>query len=260
MKTLLKLLVFCLFVASLALAQQNTLTTTTITSAITTTNTNYIIVGSVTGINAPTLNGGGITGSQSTNGSALFIDNELMQVLSVNASAKIVYVIRGVSGTRAATHAANQLVWIGGDPTWFSGAPVGSHPQGTCTAGALQTLPDIHALDATIWNCGSDSLWGFAGLGLDAYGAPTARTTVADAVYTALPYDSYIAYTSISTARVVTLPAANSMNGKIYTVSDESGSATSMVTITFNTGHCTGVIAAYGTNRCRSNGTSWFNF
>jgi hypothetical protein len=244
----------------LALAQQNTLTTTTISSAVTSTNTNYIIVASVTGINAPTLGGGGITGTQGGSGSALFIDNELMTVISINSTSKTVYVQRGTNGTRAATHAANQLVWIGGDPTWFSGAAVGTHPQGTCTASLLTTLPDIHVLDATIWNCDSGGVWGFAGLTPGAYGAPVARTTVADAIYTALPYDSYIAYTSITTARVVTLPAANSMNGKVYTVADESGSATSMVTITFNTGHCTGVIAAYGSNRCRSNGTSWYNF
>jgi hypothetical protein len=237
----------------LALAQQNTLTTTTLSSAVAGVNTNYIILTSVTGVNAPTLGGGGITGTQGNQGSALFIDNELMQVVSVNTTSKIVYVLRGVQGTRAATHAVNQLVWIGGDPTWFSPAPVGTHPQGTCTVGSLYVVPDIHVLDGTIWNCDSGSVWGFAGLMPTAYGAPMARTTVSDAAYTALPYDSLIAYTALTADRVITLPAANSMNGKVYTIVNES-SGSHMLTSGTN---CITSGATIGI-QCRSNGTAWF--
>ena len=243
----------------LALAQQNTLTTTTISSAVTSTNTNYIIVASVTGINAPTLGGGGITGTQGNSGSALFIDNELMTVISINSSSKTVYVQRGTNGTRAATHAANQLVWIGGDPTWFSGAAVGTHPQGTCTAANLYIVPDIHILDGTIWNCGSDGFWGFAGLGLDAYGSPMAKTAVTGN-YTAKPWDKYLAYTSTSSAYTLTLPAASSLNGKVYVIVDESGHAASdNITVTTANG-CASITANYGSCRIRSNGTAWFAF
>lgn len=241
----------------LALAQQNTLTTTTISSAVTSTNTNYIIVASVTGINAPTLGGGGITGTQGGSGSALFIDNELMTVISINSSSKTVYVQRGTNGTRAATHAANQLVWIGGDPTWFSGATVGTHPQGTCTAANLYIVPDIHILDGTIWNCDSGSVWGFAGLTPGAYGAPVARTTVTTGNYTALAWDSIIEYTALAGTSVVTLPAANSMNGKIYTIVNAVAADFSITAGT----NCVLTAAINTINpaaiQCRSNGTIW---
>lgn len=58
------------------------------------------------------------------------------------------------------------------------------------------------------------------------------RTAVADANYTAITIDRTIAYTSISSARVVTLPRANSLPpGFVLTVQDESGSASATNTV-----------------------------
>jgi hypothetical protein len=245
--------------------QQNTFTTTTLAVAVSAPGTTGLqtcfTVASGTGINAPTFGNGPFGGGQGSVGSALFVDNELMQVTSISGAN--VCVARGQAGTRAAPHASGQLVWIGGDPTWFSGAPVGTHPQGTCTVASLVTQPDIHYLDGTIWNCDSGSVWGFAGLTPGAYGAPVARTTVNDAAYTAKVWDSIIAYTALSATRAVTLPPATSMNGKIYTVIDESGAAgTDAITITASSGtvHCTSVAVNYSSVQCRSNGTGWYDF
>lgn len=58
-------------------------------------------------------------------------------------------------------------------------------------------------------------------------------TTVADAAYTiTATSDIYVAYTSISTTRTVTLPAASGFTGKIIWVGDNSGSVTASVKIT----------------------------
>lgn len=64
---------------------------------------------------------------------------------------------------------------------------------------------------------------------------PTSRTAVNNANYTALATDEVVAYTAISAARTVTLPAASAYPvGKALVIMDESGgcSATNTITIT----------------------------
>jgi hypothetical protein len=59
------------------------------------------------------------------------------------------------------------------------------------------------------------------------------HTTVADANYTALSTDQLVAYTSITAARIVTLPAAATVNaGQPIVIADESGSCSATNTIT----------------------------
>lgn len=93
------------------------------------------------------------------------------------------------------------------------------------------------------------------------------RTAIADAAYTALATDHRICFTSISAARVVTVPAAASSNkGQEYFIKDESGSASGANTIAVApaSGTIDGVAskvvvnAAYGFTRVYSNGTAWF--
>jgi hypothetical protein len=58
------------------------------------------------------------------------------------------------------------------------------------------------------------------------------RVTVANAAYTVLTTDTYVAYTSIAAARTVTLPAASTVPaGRVLTIADESGSASTTNTI-----------------------------
>ena len=63
----------------------------------------------------------------------------------------------------------------------------------------------------------------------------TVRTPINDAAYLATDKDVTIAYTAISAARIVSLPAANSVQGgKIFRVVDESGSCSAVNTITID--------------------------
>jgi hypothetical protein len=65
--------------------------------------------------------------------------------------------------------------------------------------------------------------------------AATTRTTVADASYAAQPTDRTIAYTSITAARIVSLPAASTYPvGATLRVMDESGAASATRTITLD--------------------------
>ena len=94
------------------------------------------------------------------------------------------------------------------------------------------------------------------------------RTPVADTTYTVLPTDFLISYTSISASRVVTLPAPSAaLAGLEIKIKDESGSATSLITITATpaSGLIDGasslvvVNAAYGHATLFCNGSAWFS-
>src|SRR5271166_4130912 len=91
------------------------------------------------------------------------------------------------------------------------------------------------------------------------------RTAVADAAYTVLTSDRMVAYTSLSAARAVALPAASAYpTGTPLTIIDESGSCSATNTITVNragsdtiNGATSAVLAtAYGHLAIESNGSS----
>jgi hypothetical protein len=91
------------------------------------------------------------------------------------------------------------------------------------------------------------------------------RTTVADANYTILLTDMTVAYTSITAARVATLPSVSSASSQEFTVKDESGSCSvsNTITVTPASGTIDGAAnlvlnAAYAKTTVYSNGTNWF--
>jgi hypothetical protein len=113
----------------------------------------------------------------------------------------------------------------------------------------------------------------FTGLALDrSTGAVTlgnARTAIADANYVALATDREIAYTSITAARTVTLPAASAFpSGHALLVLDESGSVSQANALTISpagsdtiNGSTAGVVIVGRFGYCRliSNGLSKWN-
>jgi hypothetical protein len=93
------------------------------------------------------------------------------------------------------------------------------------------------------------------------------RTAVADANYTVLASDLTVAYTSLTAARVVTLPAqgASLPAGQEFTVKDESGACdgTKTITITPPSGTIDGAAnlvlnVAYAKAAVYTNGANWF--
>jgi hypothetical protein len=88
---------------------------------------------------------------------------------------------------------------------------------------------------------------------------------IADAAYTVLATDGTVIYTSITAARIVTLPAANAVQaGYKVLVSDSSGSASGVNTITLtragadtiNGGTTAAIILPYGCREVMSDGVS----
>lgn len=66
-------------------------------------------------------------------------------------------------------------------------------------------------------------------------GRKVKRTAVSDAGYTVLSTDEIIAYTALTAGRTATLPNATGNSGQIFTIKDETGSA-SLYNITIATG------------------------
>jgi hypothetical protein len=91
------------------------------------------------------------------------------------------------------------------------------------------------------------------------------RTAINDAGYSALPSDYLIAYTSLTAARTVTLPAATGMNNHILIIKDESGAAgTYNISVNVTAGGSIDGAASkvlstnYGVIEVYSNGSQWF--
>lgn len=257
MKTIRKILML-LGLPVLALAQTNILATTTLSAAVPAplggATSTTVTLASCTAVKAPSLVNG-------TQGSTLFTWlGEAMQVTAVpSTSPCLVNVMRGMfNPTKAFAHPSGELVFVG-DPQGFSGAPVGTHPEGVCALGAINYYPDIHTLDGTLWGCRSDLVWGFAGPSLDAYGAIPNRTKVVT-TYTATYWDYFIAVDTTSSAFTLTLPSAAAVPGKVYVIQDEGGDAgTHTLTVTTANG-CASITTNYAACRVISNGTAWFAF
>lgn len=162
MKILKKLSLYLLVCAcASALHAQTLLTTTTLSaaagntssSALTTGNLGVIAVASATGISAPTANTGNIAGLATSNAATyLFVDGELMQVVSVSGTS--IYVIRGVGPTAASSHASGALVFIVPAGYAGGGSPRQAQiPKGSCTRTNELYLPHIDFLSGTVSDC-----------------------------------------------------------------------------------------------------------
>lgn len=146
-------ILFVLGLPMLALAQTNTLTSTTLSAAVSqpsgsTPAASVIAVASATGINAPSVTNG-------TQGTMLFVDREAMRVISITGTN--ITVLRGQEGTRAAGHVSGATVWIG-NPNWFKDRD----PIGTCTLSGEYSSPWINVTTGAIYVCNAGGVFGLA--------------------------------------------------------------------------------------------------
>lgn len=151
----LRKLLFILGLPIVALAQTNSLTSTTLSSAIaqpsgSTPPAQFITVASATGINVPAVTNG-------TQGSMLLIDREAVRVIAQVGTTTTFQVIRGQEGTRAVGHVSGATVWIG-NPQWYKN----KDPLGTCTLGTEYSSPWINATTGAIYICNAGGVYGLA--------------------------------------------------------------------------------------------------
>lgn len=152
-----QILILLLLSAFAAFGQQTTTSTTLSTALTSTTNAEWCI-GSATGVQLP---------SASLNASYLFVDREAAQITSQGSTSTCYKVKRAQLGTSQQAHAATSKVWVGAAATGtgdssrpFTGAFVSSLPSGSCTATAQYTLPIIYtgpagggAFPGSVINC-----------------------------------------------------------------------------------------------------------
>lgn len=148
-----------LLVPSFALAQQNTLTQTTLSAAITVSQNTFALASATN-----------VTVGATSYNTDLYIDRELMVVTAVSGT--VVTVLRGQGGTQAAAHSASNMVLVG-RPSWF----VAFDPQGTCVLANVVATPIVNYKTGAQWLCSSVSLTFVPGFGGSA-GAVAANYSV----------------------------------------------------------------------------------
>jgi hypothetical protein len=218
------LVLAALLLPTLSLAQVGASLTYTTTVGITSANATLVQLASVTGITGFGANLNAVGGTVSGNGNTVnvYIDRELMQVISVNATAKSIQVIRGVNGQGSA-HAAGALViagpaglaFYGYDPVGYCGGAVNT---GVGPSNPPQFSPWINQTTSMQWICSTVTLtWGpgFGNPGLS--GQPPVLDTAVASATTILPSGPLFSVTG-TTAVVTITPPAGIQNGQTITI------------------------------------------
>jgi hypothetical protein len=147
MNTLKKITLAGLLAVSFALAQQNTLVQTSLSAAITATQSQFAVA-SATGITAGSYSAG-------TAGSQLYIvdvGQALGEVAVVTGvSSTTLTVRRGASGTKAVAHASGAMVLVATAANWFYVVD----PIGSCTSTSIYVTPWLNVNNGRQWVCSS---------------------------------------------------------------------------------------------------------
>lgn len=216
-----------LFLTAAGLQAQTSLTTTTLSTAMTDTSGTLVVVASATGMTAA---------GTGANLVYLYIDQEVMIVRAVSGTN--ISVSRGALGSRSMTHQVNSLIYVA-PPAAITSVDL----NGSCTATNQVYLPIINYRTYTLWNCapsgaaltaaqGGTSPGTVAAVGQwQGWGStPTSergtRTAVATQAYTILPTDYIVALTTASQSvsmRSYTLPSHVGLAGKLLIIKDEAG-------------------------------------
>jgi len=225
-----------LAVLTLALALLPSLVEAQVGQALTSTTTVAIISGgqtcftltSVSGISGfgPGINNP-VAGTAAGTGNItdLYIDRELLQVVSTNTAAKVVCALRGQGGSQASPHQLGATVWIGPpgaffnyDPEGYCGGPVGGVNFGGGPSNPPAFFPWINQRTSLQWLCSSvTGTWvpGFGNPGVSG-SLPASAASIVSAG-TIAPTAPFITVTG-TTAIVTITPPAGIQNGQTLTV------------------------------------------
>lgn len=236
-------LVALLSVATLAQQQgAQTLSTTTLGAAITSTSARAVNLASLTNVTAT-------VAVQTT----IWVDTEAMDVVTntVPATGTTVYVTRGTHGTKAETHASGRIVYVG-RPNLFQGYDVA----GSCTAGSglASILPWINLTSGYVFQCYSGGEWFASNHGSsagNALGDASANCTgTTGSAETEFLNGAACSGATTSTYRYVVTSPGEAANLRVFSSAVAVGGASKDVMTLFKNGSATTVtctIAASGT-------------
>lgn len=222
---------------------QATLTSTTLSAAITNTQTSFNIA-SATGVVAPSF---GVANVPSGNQTILFVDKEAMFVTAINGT--YVTVIRGFNRTSAAPHASSAVVYLG-PPSYFSD----SDRYGYCVSTNEVVLPVINLGTGRIFDCRSSGIWMQIGEGTMQGGPSTplraACTGTAGSAETEFLNFAACSGATTATVRAVVNSAGTLANLRVYSSAAVTGGTNKDVLTVLKNGSATTLtctIAASGT-------------
>lgn len=232
---------FAMLAFTPVLEAQTTTTSTTLSAAITDLTNTTITVASATGFTAGT--------------TAVFIDREYAEIRAVSGTT-ITLSGRGQGGTRAETHYANAIVWVGprGNNGPFSNTDgtVNEPAPGRCVSTNVLYLPQINIISGNIWNCVTvlnfaesitdttstgRQLW--QSVNLIGQMSNIGYRTVTNVVFTATLADSYLDVNSLTTTRILNLPSVTAVFGKVLMIKN-GGAAAANITVTAPNGQYIG--------------------
>ena len=157
LKNLLILAALSVFAAN----AQTALSSTTLGAAVSTTSVNRITLASTSGMLT--------AGPANRINTVLYVDKELMSVLSVDDSTHVTVLrAQGIGASaRAATHASGSLVYyavtngtgnfVNPAGSYFSNGSIDSEVSGSCTATSEFVLPKVYLFSGNIWDCKNGS-------------------------------------------------------------------------------------------------------
>lgn len=209
-----------------------TLSTTTLGAAVTSTSATAINLASLTNVTA--------TASIQT---VIWVDTEAMTVVTggVPSTGNYVHVTRGTNGTKAETHASGRTVYVG-RPNLYQGYDVA----GTCTAGSglAYVLPWINTSNGKRFQCLSGGEWILVGSGSTSSAAVTAVsrfcTGVPTSAQTEFLNDAACAGATTSTGGYIVTTAGEAANLRVNSTVAETAAAGDAVTL-FKNGVATAV-------------------
>jgi hypothetical protein len=219
-----------LVLSALAAFGQQTTTSTTLSSALTSTTNAEWCIASASGV---------VLASTSGNASYFFVDREAAQITSQGSTATCYKVKRAQLGTAQMAHAASSKVWVGqaatgtGDSSRpFTGVFTSTLPSGACTASVQYSLPIIYT--------GPASGGAFPGSVINCIGSRWSGQ--ADKTFFVSPANCTFAPTTLTTTNTLIQIGASS----VYVLNGTSNAAAGTNTLTCNIVIPTAVTALQG--------------
>lgn len=205
-----------------------------------------------------------------------YVDQELVQILSINTTALTINVLRGQGGTFASTHLNGATFFSGPSSGNNAGVFINSDMQGSCTRTNWIYLPVINPKDGNIFDCilspttqtgaaATTSEWVAFNAQPIGRARPYKKLAVTVTTYTLLPSDEIVGYNT-NVNGTITIPALTGFIGKIYTIQSEN-TGVPTITIATSSGQTIngaasitmpGTGTAYGQVQIYSDGRNWF--
>jgi hypothetical protein len=195
-----------LLIPTLASAQQNTLTQTTLAAALTSSGNTVVLA-----------SGTGVTVGANSYTTGLFIDREYLVVTANPGGVSGTYsVLRGQGGTGASAHASGTMVLLG-KPNWFSAFD----PQGSCVLANVVATPIVNYKTGNQSLCSSVTLTFGAGFSNSIPEAAQVTKAVASAAGAILPSGPLFHVTGTAAVTGFTIPVgcnATAVGGCTFTI------------------------------------------